>query len=124
MIDARWYILEAVAPGAGAEPGPSAPRWQMAPAAGQIAGDQGPGGHRLVPPATRLPLREPPEGTSASEVIFALALEGVVETSGMSRRSAARLCMNWTGLDEISDEQAAETAAEAAEICRSLGVTD
>ena len=96
----------------------------MAPAAGQIAGDQSPGGHRLVPPATRLPLREPPDGTSASEVIFALALEGVVETSGMSRRSAARLCMNWTGLDEISDEQAAETAAEAAEICRSLGVTD
>jgi hypothetical protein len=119
LIEDRWFILESVAPRSGGPIGSAGPRWQMGPASAA-----NPGGHRSSPPVARVPIAEPPPGLVRQDVAQALAIEGLVQTTGMSRRSAARTCLGWARLEDVSDDQATEAATEAARICALLGVKD
>lgn len=118
MIQGRWHVLEAVAPKAGAASHTSSQRWQMGPAG---VGD--PGGHTLIAPTPRAPRVLPFAEASGPEVVQALTIEGLVETTGVRAATAARTTLGWAGVEEIGDDLVAAAVSDAARIARALGVT-
>lgn len=118
MIDGRWHVLEAVAPKSGAAGHASSRAWQMGP-----AGDDDPGGHTLTVPTPRAPHVQPFDEASGREVVQALTIEGLVETTGVRAQAAARTALGWAGVEDVGDDLVAAAVADAARIARALGVT-
>ncbi len=115
LIEGRWFVVEAPASGqTNRSPGQ---RWQMGPAA---AGD--PGGHTLVVPTPRAPLVHPFADGSGPDVVQALTIEGLIETTGIRSAVAAQTVLGWAGLEDITDDQVIRAVSDAARITRALGV--
>lgn len=119
MIQGRWHVLEAVAPKSGMAAHASSQRWQMGP-----AGADDPGGHTLVAPTPRGPRVEPFDEASGPEVVRALTIEGLVETTGVRAPAAARTALGWAGVEELGDHLVAAAVSDAERIARALGIID
>jgi hypothetical protein len=87
------------------------------------AGAGDPGGHTLIAPTPRAPRVLPFAEASGPEVVRALTIEGLVETTGVRAPTAARTALGWAGVEEVADDLVAAAVSDAARIARALGLT-